>query len=353
MLDQRRLLAWPWCFGLCWRLSHHHRRRELWSAALYWMPFGISSSTSFTLFLGGVNTPLCVATSCIPFARTSLHFPSLDSSSRLQVMAHMFLPVSFDAIRPSLPPISLPVLIRLVLPHREHTLQGPLRSPYSNISSDVNFPVKVHRSFPSSFEDGPSHVFFVFLPCGFLINWFDTSCNFDIQDAYTYVNSREVVDFIFRFLTLFVSFAFVPRTAAGTPALPSLPRPSYQIGLSCMLSVHRNGGERLDTTRGTLITNRKTNTLFNGLCFRNSSGHISASQEANTRLDATDTTEAPEHHLSTTESTRKNSVITHWTRRDQFKGSHRRAGHVRNLFSHTSFFIRCDSKEPSRVFYLG
>ena len=75
------------------------------------------------------------------------------------------------------------------------------------------------------------------------------------------------MSFIFHFLALFVPFAFVPRTAAGTPALPSLPRPSHQFGLSCMLSVHRDGGERLDTTRGTLIANRKTNTLFNRLCF--------------------------------------------------------------------------------------
>ena len=54
---------------------------------------------------------------------------------------------------------------------------------------------------------------------------------------------------------------------------------------------------------------------------------------------------------STSESTWKDSQPSHMaTRRDQFRGSHRTAGHIRNLHSPTSFFIPlCAMKDCQEI----
>ena len=120
------------------------------------MPLGISHSPSRCQQL---SCPLCPH--IIPFS-IAWFLNGLVSDG-----THV-LPVSFDVIRPSLLPMSLPVHTRLVLSFRkqrsnlrtpshpsQHTLLEPFRSPCSDRSSDVNFPVRSQRSCPSNLKTSP------------------------------------------------------------------------------------------------------------------------------------------------------------------------------------------------------
>ena len=125
------------------------------------MPLGISSSTHshFPSRCQHLSCPLCPH--IIPFSIACFLNGLLSDGTHV-------LPVFFDVIRPGLLPMSLPVHTRLVLSFRkkrsnlrtpshpsQYTLLGPFRSPCSDRSSDVNFPVRSQRSCPSNLKTSP------------------------------------------------------------------------------------------------------------------------------------------------------------------------------------------------------
>ena len=114
MLDHQWLLSLRWLFELYWYVTHPHREREL-----CWRRF---SDTVCQLL--HVNTTLSFATTCILFVRASSHLSSLHSFNGLVSDGANCLPVSFDGTRPSLLPLFLPVLVKVVLPCREQAIKS-------------------------------------------------------------------------------------------------------------------------------------------------------------------------------------------------------------------------------------
>ena len=68
------------------------------------------------------------------------------------------------------------------------------------------------------------------------------SSNLGIQKkAFTPFHSHEVFGSIYQLLPHFIfQLVFIPRTAAGTPTLTSLPRASRHVGLCFTLNIHRD-----------------------------------------------------------------------------------------------------------------
>ena len=113
--------------------------------------------------------------------------------------------------------------------------------------------VRSQRTFPSNLETTPVIAFF---PLGLLVSWLGVSCNLCFQNGLNVFHSCEVFRFTFNFLPLLIlSVALIPRTAAGIPALPSLPRTSCHCGLYFALDVQRNFQEKRIAKKRTLSAN--------------------------------------------------------------------------------------------------
>ena len=156
----------------------------------------------------------------------------------------------------------------------------------------------------------------------------DTSTNSNVQNDFASLFSCDVFDIIFHFLPLF-PICLHSRAAAGSTALPALPRPSCHLGLFFALDVKGNVQGKVNAWLGVLsIWNRRTHTCCstNSLSLHPfdkhySSGHSSVSQEAITGPDTTDTSDTSETPEPTSESTR-NESHTDRTRYNQLTGSH-------------------------------
>ena len=133
-------------------------------------------------------------------ARTSSHLSSLNSSTGYSVMAHTVCPFPLtwhDQARFQFPCLSWHGLSSLTGKKRSnlrtpslsgpYTLLGPLRSPYSDRSSVVNFPARAQRSFPFSLQTG----LVIFSPCSCqmgLTDWIIPPSTCDILDVFASVN---------------------------------------------------------------------------------------------------------------------------------------------------------------------
>ena len=184
MLDQQRLLSLRRHFDLCWHVTHPHSWREFCGRFLSGTCWHFHSFFSYLLSRWCPHSPVHCHFLHLPahmsiFLRLTLQ--RADQSWRT------FFAHSFDIVRPGLLPISLPVLARLVLPHRDdaiksshanHTSQythlGPPRIAHFSQVVGCQFSRECTAKFPFQFEDESSHLFFIIFPRGFLMDWFKT-----------------------------------------------------------------------------------------------------------------------------------------------------------------------------------
>ena len=126
------------------------------------MPFGISSSTSFTVFLGGVKTSLSLAPSCILFTLTSSHPFSLVSSKRLVRDGTHVLPFPWTQCGQAsfqFPCLSLycSYFLYLCTQSRPSTYipLGMFFLAYCESSAAIGVPVRAQKCFPPTLQTNP------------------------------------------------------------------------------------------------------------------------------------------------------------------------------------------------------